>query len=580
MSKYFNFRKITRVGINARRLILTALALILAVTLFTSCDPNHYVGKGEVTFTLSDTDVKDDTSITISANGNVVATLVNTEEGRSATVVLDEGEYSFTASSESTIYSYTINPGHIAIKRHNSYSVSLEAKRNTYDVTFNSNVADGVIIESLTLTSEDTGDTVNSTKEGDNLKAVLVAGRKYSISKFELQGQESEKFRLAFQAEETTLSITSACEIQLVLTEKGIAKFTVNEQSNDIEAEIKITATSEDGEEVLSTNVTNIQAGYLYLNPDKKYSLKYEILTEFVSFDPGKFGVNLIETTKTNNLSLGSGDTNEEKISLIEYAEVYLDLYEIPVDSITGTIENSNNKSYFKIPWDNNTIKVPTSPNPYTFTFDPVELGSSDIYVILLEGGNTTIDLSKKGRKKIPCSWIWLIGFGDSYQIHSYEGSCTSVVIPDSVNGKVIDDISVSCFSENDYLKEIKLPLRIFNIPQNCFENYSNLEKVIGGDMSIIGQEAFKNCSKMNYIQLFQVQDIGNYAFANCTSLNLSIYSCDKVGDGAFSGWTDKQTIHFFGMENPGEGVPAGWDENWKRNCNAKIFWMGEDPTT
>ena len=41
-----------------------------------------------------------------------------------------------------------------------------------------------------------------------------------------------------------------------------------------------------------------------------------------------------------------------------------------------------------------------------------------------------------------------------------------------------------------------------------------------------------------------------------------------SIGSYAFSGWTDSQTIYI-----EAEEVPSGWDENWNKNCNAKIVY-------
>lgn len=106
--------------------------------------------------------------------------------------------------------------------------------------------------------------------------------------------------------------------------------------------------------------------------------------------------------------------------------------------------------------------------------------------------------------------------------------------------------LEVSDISEIDNIRKFKHLVKhvilnnpITEIPESCFMDFVNLEKVDFNDnITKIGAEAFKNCESLKTIRLPKnLVRIGPKAFSNCKNLNGAIEipnSCDYIGFNAF----------------------------------------------
>lgn len=111
------------------------------------------------------------------------------------------------------------------------------------------------------------------------------------------------------------------------------------------------------------------------------------------------------------------------------------------------------------------------------------------------------------------------------YEVRSYTGGDTKVVIPSNYEGKPIIIINENVFKgqasitdfiflENSNIKYIR---------QGAFANLPNIRSIIlPSSLIVIDDYAFENCTNLEYIFIPKsVKGIGNYAFAGCENLNI-----------------------------------------------------------
>ena len=143
-----------------------------------------------------------------------------------------------------------------------------------------------------------------------------------------------------------------------------------------------------------------------------------------------------------------------------------------------------------------------------------------------------------------------------------YNGNDIKVVIPSSIDGKVVTGLSSNIFENTttttevfvpNTIKEMRKPLGrnksivkvefeegLVRIPDYALTNSANITDVIIPDsVTMIGMWAFEGCTNLTELQLPpNLDSISDEAFKNCTGLiNLKIpHSVTRIGDRAFYG--------------------------------------------
>lgn len=136
---------------------------------------------------------------------------------------------------------------------------------------------------------------------------------------------------------------------------------------------------------------------------------------------------------------------------------------------------------------------------------------------------------------------------GSEIRITGYTGNESSVVIPDSLNGRIVTEIGSNSFSGKSFIKSVELPETLKIISQDAFKNCSSLEAiVIPSAVSIISEYAFAGCVSLKEIQILSALTIiGHCAFEGCTALKEISIPSTKIRYGAFKNCTSLESINF-----------------------------------
>lgn len=119
-----------------------------------------------------------------------------------------------------------------------------------------------------------------------------------------------------------------------------------------------------------------------------------------------------------------------------------------------------------------------------------------------------------------------------------YTGNDTSVVIPESINGKPVIEIARDAFYNNIIVESIRFPESIIRIQHYSFANCFALESVnIPEKITIIESNVFEDCINLKSIQLpNNLKEIYSDAFSGCMKLEKVVFpdSLEKIGSSAF----------------------------------------------
>jgi len=114
--------------------------------------------------------------------------------------------------------------------------------------------------------------------------------------------------------------------------------------------------------------------------------------------------------------------------------------------------------------------------------------------------------------------------------ITGYTGSGTTVVIPEQIDGYIIQNIGDNAFRDNTEIVNVVLPSKLETIGSGAFEGCTALEYVgASTGLKSIGTRAFSGCTSLSEVVLpGSLTAIYSYAFRNCTALE-SIQLPDSV---------------------------------------------------
>ena len=148
--------------------------------------------------------------------------------------------------------------------------------------------------------------------------------------------------------------------------------------------------------------------------------------------------------------------------------------------------------------------------------------------------------------------------YGDDLQVIDYNGSSTSVAIPDVWDGHNVTSIGDRAFLSCISLQEITIPASVISIDYRAFYNCTQLVAVTfvdGSSLQTIYDNAFNGCGSLQTVYYggsqtqwsgVIVDDSGNYYLAEATTYYYSAYKPDgiELPVGRYWRWVDgKPTV-------------------------------------
>ena len=149
-------------------------------------------------------------------------------------------------------------------------------------------------------------------------------------------------------------------------------------------------------------------------------------------------------------------------------------------------------------------------------------------------------------------------------------GIYTDIVVPSTINGKKVTELSAGIFYNNQNIKNVIISDGIKTIPYNAFFQCYSLESIyipdsvenidqwaFWGCMNLvkvrmsenkrtIGYQSFVNCSKLESISIGdKAESIGEWAFYNCPSMEKIVIKspATEIGNEAFGIYNDKTNV-------------------------------------
>ncbi len=201
-----------------------------------------------------------------------------------------------------------------------------------------------------------------------------------------------------------------------------------------------------------------------------------------------------------------------------------------------------------------------------TWSSSNEEIATVDEYGIVegLKEGNVTITATTEdGNKQATCEvtvtnkksetpaseFTYTTQYGVT-SITGYTGSATEVVIPETINGRTVEEIGngYSQVTGFDNVTSIVLPDTVKIINRQSFKGYSNLTNIDLKNVEQIDVAAFEESGLTKVTLPETLKIIGDYAFNKCTNLEGNIIipnSVTTMGKYCFAECTKISTVKF-----------------------------------
>lgn len=139
---------------------------------------------------------------------------------------------------------------------------------------------------------------------------------------------------------------------------------------------------------------------------------------------------------------------------------------------------------------------------------------------------------------------------GNGIAIHTYTGSNEIVVIPDTIDGKVVEQIGNLTFANESTVRAVVIPETVTELKE-VFANNVCVEVIIARGVTHIKESAFLYCPNLHTVELSdQIVEIGVTAFCFCSSLkelHISSTLTEMTVDAQASAFTGCDNLTIYG---------------------------------
>ena len=164
--------------------------------------------------------------------------------------------------------------------------------------------------------------------------------------------------------------------------------------------------------------------------------------------------------------------------------------------------------------------------------------------------------------------------------IEDYLGASPIVNIPESINGKPVEEIGKWAFMMNEKITEVHFPDSVKTIGEGAFSTCDNITKIVfGTGLERIEATAFSGCASLDGVVLPEgLVYLGNAAFNACESLTaIAIPSGVKELCGStFNYCSELESVDLGAVESIGEFAFHGCESLKSINVPASVVSIGD----
>lgn len=215
----------------------------------------------------------------------------------------------------------------------------------------------------------------------------------------------------------------------------------------------------------------------------------------------------------------GSGIINFEKLTKqpITDGEVIFSIDEGDYydDAICVELSSSNPNAIIKYSTD---LTIPNNENGITYTEPILVENHTAILATVIEPGKLAGKYSLKEYNVIYHADETDFEIESDGTISSYNGTISSIIIPDTINGIVPTTLGDSLFENNLNIKHVELPKSIKKIGLSAFSN-SSIQSIIGIGVTRICSFAFEETTQLYYEYLPNTKTVDAQVFSGCINL-------------------------------------------------------------
>ncbi len=159
-----------------------------------------------------------------------------------------------------------------------------------------------------------------------------------------------------------------------------------------------------------------------------------------------------------------------------------------------------------------------------------------------------TVTATATGHQTTPeADFTYTVLNGTYCQITGYTGTDSVLILPETIDGYVVQSVADRAFASNETVTYVALPHRLETLGGDAFNGCTALQTVrVGNALTAIGNSAFSGCTALKNVELSgSVKAIYAYAFLDCTSLESIVIpdSVTSISSAAFENCTALKNV-------------------------------------